>query len=154
MEYLLKAYTDGSFSKNKPEVYGWGVAIHDDKDYLIDSISGTGNKFIESWQIGGECEAVLRIMTYVLNSSQYKNISILEINYDYIGVEKWALGQWKAKKDVSQEYVKDFLDLKRQLMARNIMVHFVKVKGHSGNKGNDKADELASGAVNLYYEEN
>ena len=150
--YVLKVFTDGSYSKDKSDVYGWAVAIYNN-DKLIDILNGVGDQFIESWQIGGECEAVIQIMKYVINhQNEFDNISILEINYDYLGVEKWAEGQWKAKKKVSQDYVQQFTDLKRQLLNRDIIVYFNKVKGHSGIEGNEAADEYAKKAVDEYYE--
>lgn len=149
-EFKLNVYTDGSYSKNKPDVYGWGVAIYKNNE-LIKILNGVGNQFIESWQIGGECEAVIQVMQHVLNNIDHYNISILNINYDYLGIEKWAEGQWRAKKKVSQDYVKQFTDLKLQLMNNDIQVHFVKVKGHSGVEGNETADQYAKNAIEEYY---
>ena len=150
MSYTLKAFTDGSYSKNLPDVYGWAVAIYKE-DKLIDVLNGTGNQFIESWQIGGECEAVLQIMNHIIANEIYLDIDKLEIHYDYLGVEKWAEGQWKAKKKVSQDYVKQFNNLKLQLMNNGVLTNFVKVKGHSGNEGNETADQYAKQAVLDYY---
>lgn len=148
--FILNAYTDGSYSKNKPEIYGWSSIIYQNEN-VIKTLNGVGDQFIESWQIGGECEAVLQTMKHILNHIDNYNISVLNIHYDYIGIEKWAEKQWKAKKDVSKEYVKEFDKLKRELLENDVNVFFVKVKGHSGNEGNELADQKAKEAIDNYY---
>lgn len=94
-------YTDGSFTPKKPTIYGWSAIAFDDysNDYLF-TLSGVNNQFIESRQIGGECDAVLKALDYCI---EY-NINKIIIRYDYEGVEKWALGLWKRNKPVSKSY--------------------------------------------------
>lgn len=135
-------YTDGSFTTNKPDFYGW-AAIGYDEDEII-TLSGVDNRFIESRQIGGECDAVIKVLDYCIEN----NISDIEIRYDYIGVEHWALGTWKRNKPVSQTYHKEFnekIKLLQQLNQFNFK--FTKVKGHSNIYGNELADKAAKNAL-------
>ena len=146
---ILHAYTDGSYTKNKPQTYGWAAVIYDENDHHIQSLSGKGSCFIESWQIGGECDAVLNFLTYVNeNLEKFTHLEKVMIHYDYLGIEKWALGDWGAKKPVAKNYVKEFRELMLDLLNEDIEIQFNKVKGHSGVQGNELSDQLAKEANN------
>ena len=32
---ILHAYTDGSYTKNKPQTYGWASVIYDENDFVL-----------------------------------------------------------------------------------------------------------------------
>lgn len=74
---------------------------------------------------------------------------LIEIHYDYNGIERWVTGEWKAKKEETEIYrdkMRSFFEM--------IDIGFVHVKGHSGDKYNDKADGLAKmGAMILSKED-
>ena len=146
---ILHAYTDGSYTKNKPQTYGWAVVIYDNNQKHLKSLSGKGSRFIESWQIGGECDAVLNLLSYINeNLEQFDDLQSIMIHYDYLGIEKWALGDWKAKKPVAKNYVREFRELMLNLLNEDVEIQFNKVKGHSGVQGNELADQLAKDANN------
>ena len=71
-------------------------------------------------------------------------LSELTIFYDYMGIEQWALGQWKRNKAGTIAYYEYVQNIKDQ-----IILSFVKVKGHSGVEGNEEADRLAKEAVGI-----
>jgi hypothetical protein len=56
--------------------------------------------------------------------------------YDYKGIEKWATGEWRAKKPVTQAYAQESSEW-------SIVIHWHKVESHTGNRWNDYADQLA-----------
>ena len=66
----------------------------------------------------------------------------ITIYYDYQGIEKWANGEWKAKKRLTKEYVEFIKDKKRLLS-----IKFVKVPAHSGIKLNEEVDALAKSSL-------
>lgn len=150
MERRFLFYIDGSYSDKTPDITGYGVAVYEaisDNQMLHEAdIYGASDRFIESRQIGGECEAVLKALQYAIDN----DISDVEIIYDYIGVEKWATFQWTAKKSVSQNYLMDFLDLQHVLteklkkQGRQLNLKWKHVKGHSNVTGNERADGLAN----------
>ncbi|MFR1820593.1 MAG: viroplasmin family protein [Lactococcus petauri] len=148
-----QAYVDGSFNKVKQQ-YGSGIVIIEKGLVKKEiSLSGKNRDFLESYQIAGEIEGALEAMRWGINNS----ISDISIFYDYQGIESWALGEWKANKAISKYYIKEF-----QKLSSKIRVNFVKVAAHTGDKYNDRADELAKKGANseivlensLDYEEN
>jgi len=134
----LIAYVDGSFDKHSQR-YSFGVVlIHDNE--VLDTLSRVGNnpKYQGSWQIAGEVFGALHAIHWAIQQG-YKQIII---HYDYLGIEKWARGEWRTNKPVSQDYVATYRKL-----APKIEVQFVKVKAHSGIKYNELADQLAKDAL-------
>ena len=132
------AFTDGSFDE-KSKAYGSGVYIFAPDNIKVElSSRGNNAKYIDLRNIAGEIIAVLSVVDWA-----WKNgYEIINIFYDYEGVEKWANGEWRANKNLTQYYsqfIKDKSDV--------IKINFIKVKGHSNNKYNDRADLLAKGAV-------
>ena len=73
-----------------------------------------------------------------------KGCKELHIFYDYQGISKWALGEWKTNKEGTKAYKSYFDTIKDK-----ISIHFHKVKGHSGDTYNDEADRLAKSALGL-----
>lgn len=130
----FSAYVDGSFL-NKTVGYG-AVILQGDK--IIHEISGKmDSKYDEHHQIGGELKAVIETVSWC-NANKIKDIHIY---YDYKGIEMWATGKWKAKKELTQKY-------QAFMVKQPITFHFHKVAAHSGNKWNEYADSLAKKGSN------
>ena len=68
----------------------------------------------------------------------------LIILYDYVGIEHWAVGDWKTNKEGTIAYKAYYDETKTK-----VSVRFQKVTGHSGDKYNDYADKLAKQALGL-----
>jgi len=133
----IVVYVDGSFEK-KTKRYSFGVVLLKNNE-VIETLSRVGNnpKYQGSHQIAGEVFGALHAIHWAIKH-QYKKIII---HYDYLGIEKWALGEWKAKKDVSKDYVTAYRKL-----APKIDIQFVKVKAHAGVEYNELADQVAKEA--------
>lgn len=134
----VQIYTDGACRGN-PGVGGWGASLQ---------YNGTKKEIY-----GGELETTNNRMelTAVIEALKLlKEPAELTINSDskYVlsGINEW-LPNWKKRnwKTASRKPVKN-VDLWQQLdaLAQPHTIKWVWVKGHSGNVGNDRADELAN----------
>ena len=136
-EGTLIAYVDGSYNK-KMNAYSFGVVLIEQNE-VLETLSRAGDnpKYQDSWQIAGEVFGALHAIHWAIKKG-YKKILV---HYDYLGIEKWALGEWRTNKPVSQDYAETYRKL-----APKIDVQFVKVKAHSGIEYNELADQLAKDA--------
>lgn len=138
----IVAFCDGSF-KSLSNKYSYGVVIIDSnkKEHDLYGV-GSNTKYISSNNIIGELSAAINAMDWAVSNQYHK----IKIYHDYEGVGKWILGEWKASKPVGKWYINVYQTKFEGLLD----VKFQHVKGHSNNKFNDKADELA----NLALEDN
>lgn len=135
----LIAYVDGSFDVNTNR-YGSGVVIFfQDKTYEFNN-AGNSPDLIEMRNVAGEITGAVMAIKFAIKQKA-KNIVIF---YDYAGIEEWAEGNWKANKAGTQKY-KAFIDSARPY----INIGFEKVKAHTGDTFNERADILAKNALGL-----
>ena len=137
----LWAFTDGSWSAGKPNVFGASYILveRDGKESRVVgewSKASNNEEYLGSRNVAGEVYAAI----YAMNWAKRNNRPIV-ICHDYTGIAKWCLGEWKTNRPIS----KLLLDAYKKMPEG--MVKFRKVAAHSGNQFNDKADELAKAAV-------
>lgn len=138
------AYTDGSYNKATGQ-YGYGICMEingEKSEYFGGSRDMTGG-----WQVNGELQGALVAIEKAIEAG----CSSIEIRYDYEGVHKWADGFWRTNKNYTADYKK-----KVQIYRKQIHISFTHIKSHTGNEGNEKADDLAkkgAGLVSLNPEE-
>lgn len=133
------AYVDGSYNQST-NMYGYGGFIK--YGSKIEKFSGNGNdkEMALMRNVAGE---ILGSMEAIKRAVELKLPSI-DVYYDYMGIEKWAAGEWKRNKKGTKAYY-DYI----QSVKDKIEIHFIKVKGHSGVEGNEEADKLAKLAVGI-----
>ena len=133
------AFVDGSFN-TATNVYGFGgFLVHDGKKEVLQG-SGNEEEMASMRNVAGE---ILGSMAAVEKALEL-GLKELTIYYDYMGIEMWATGEWKRNKTGTIQYYDYMQSIKKQ-----IHIHFVKVKGHSGVEGNEEADKLAKEAVGI-----
>lgn len=136
----IEIYVDGSWNE-KLKQYGYAfVAVKNNS--IVESCFNKGNnpKYIESRNIAGEIVATLQAVNYAVMNKY----DVVNIYYDYQGIEAWATGRWNAKKDISEAYIYHI-----EKLSSDIKINFIKVKSHSGNKFNNRVDLLAKKGAKL-----
>lgn len=136
---FVVAFCDGSFDRNLNR-YSYGVVLIDSENNES-TLYGYGNnpKYISSNNIIGEVLGSINAMDWAISNGYEK----IKIYHDYEGISKWINGEWDTKSDVAKMYSSIY----RSKFEDVLEVVFEKVKGHSNNKYNDKADELAKLAL-------
>jgi ribonuclease HI len=125
-----KVYVDGSYFNGK---VGYGAIVLEN-DQLIKEFCGfvPSERVENTRQVAGELFAV----GLALRWCKEKNITRLALYYDYLGIEKWATGEWKANISLTQRYAR---------FIKEIAIHITweKVNSHTGNYWNEYVDALA-----------
>ena len=136
-EDTIIAYVDGSYIGSDTE-FSYGMVILDGEQEWKFSKKITDRNLAQMNNVAGEIAGAMAAMEYALAHGKKKVI----IYHDYEGIAKWCLGEWKTNKEGTIAYKKYYDEIKQKLQ-----VEFVKVKGHSNDKYNDMADELAKQAL-------
>ena len=138
-------YTDGACRGN-PGPGGWGVHLRygDTTKNLYGFEAETTNNRMEMTAAIEGLKALKRPCDIDLNTDS---------KYVMQGIKEWLDG-WKKNgwKTAARKAVKNE-DLWKQLdkeVARH-RIHWIWIKGHSGNHGNELADQLANRAIDEHY---
>lgn len=133
-------YTDGSYNPRYPEWSGWAFIILNSDEEIV--MQNYGKVKCESRQVDGECAALVEAMRW-LDEHYELNRCVVNIYYDYTGVEQWSTNKWKTNKNVSITFKQNI----QPLLNKTSVVCWHKVKSHTNNKWNDKVDELCKYAL-------
>lgn len=134
----VKIYVDGSYN-SATEEFSYGMVVLARTGEETYSRSFQDQELAAMHNVAGEIKGAEAAMQYALD----KGLESIAIYHDYEGIAKWCLGEWKANKEGTKAY-KAFYEK----ASRQVQISFVKVTGHSHDKYNDMADELARGALN------
>lgn len=133
------AYVDGSYRSDTGE-FSYGMVILQDGEEHTFCQKMTDKELALMHNVAGEIKGSEAAMQYAMDH----NIPEITIYHDYEGIAKWCTGAWKANKSGTQTYQAFY-----QAASKKIKIHFVKVKGHSNDKYNDMADQLAKSALGI-----
>jgi len=133
------AYVDGSYDSST-NAFSYGVVLFYKGQELHFSEKFSDSSLAEMHNVAGEIKGAEAAMEYCLNH----DISSITIYHDYEGIAKWCNGEWAAKKPGTIAYAEYY-----KRAAGKMEIRFVKVKGHSGDRYNELADQLAKGALGI-----
>ncbi len=132
------AYVDGSYSK-KINKYAFGcIIITPNREMVSENGYGDDPDAIAINNVAGELKAAMFAARWAIK----KGFKKLEIRHDYVGIAKWATGEWKANNETVKKYVGEM-----QRLGKLLNISFIKVDAHSGDPLNDEADKLAREAL-------
>lgn len=138
-EGVAVAYVDGSY-KAETEEFAYGAVLFYNGEELEFSGADYNPEVKDMRNVAGELKGAMVMMNYCVKHG----IKDLEIHHDYEGIARWCRGEWKTTKPGTKMY-KSYYDSIRD----KLNVTFVKVKGHSGDVNNDRADKLAKSALGI-----
>ncbi len=128
---------DGSYNPaSHQSSYGIVFFLGDTELHFSEKI--LDEELTEMRNVAGEIKGAEIAMAYALS----KNCKEITIYHDYEGISKWCTGEWKTNKPGTIAYKNFYNNIKNRLL-----IKFVKVKGHSGDKYNELADQLAKKAI-------
>jgi ribonuclease HI len=141
MSNVVDVYTDGA-GKGNPGAGGWGVWMKwgDHEKELCGGEAETTNNRMELMAVIQALSNLKRSCTVRLHTDS---------KYVHSGISTW-IHEWKKRgwRTADKKPVKN-VDLWQQLdaLVGSHEIEWVWVRGHDGNPGNEKADELANRGV-------
>jgi ribonuclease HI len=144
---VKEIYTDGACSGN-PGPGGWGTRI----EFADGQIHELGGRDGQTTNNRMEMQAAIAALEYLSEADIERGPVILHTDSEYLknGVTKWIKG-WKRKgwktsagKAVLNQDLWEQLDqLTQALAASKFAIDWRYVRGHAGNPGNERCDEIA-----------
>lgn len=136
-------YTDGACSGN-PGPGGWGAILmyNDYKKEICGGSKSTTNNIME---VSAVIEA-LKILKNPCNVTVYSDSAYVVNCFNQGWIYNWIKKGWKTAGNEPVKNKELWQELYNLTKIHN--VKFVKVKGHSDNKYNNRCDELARSQIN------
>jgi ribonuclease HI len=141
-----EAYTDGA-CKGNPGPGGWGVCLLKDGEVVFENFGGVQNTTNNRMELQAALIAMEQVKERCLPGDTFR----LMVDSEYVnkGNNEWLEGWVKKdfKKVKNDDLWRDFYELKKTLASLNITVESQWVRGHDGNRYNERADKLANRGV-------
>ncbi|MGF1460010.1 MAG: ribonuclease HI [Leptolyngbyaceae cyanobacterium] len=147
MPVVQSIYTDGACSGN-PGPGGWGTVLY----FADGSVHELGGGAPKTTNNRMEMQAAIAGLQALISSEQKQPVELFtDSEYVKKGITQWIDG-WKrrgwqtsAKKPVLNKDLWQQLDILNQAAAQQtgMSVKWTYVRGHTGNEGNERCDEIA-----------
>ena len=144
---MVRIYTDGA-AKGNPGPAGWGAVfiVQDKNKEKIFEMGGRSDHATNNqMELTGPIEALKYIKSHKLNATEGVKI-VSDSKYVILGITEWIFNwqknNWRnaAKKPVVNKELWEML----YELTQELNPAWEYVKGHNGDKFNDRADEIAT----------
>ena len=154
MEFI-ELYTDGGTrgNGNVNAVGGYGVylkyIVNGELIHELELKGGEMGTTNNKMELQGAIQGLKAIHNKDLETHMYIDSQYVKNGIE-IWINNWKRNGWKTanKKDVKNKELWQTLDNMIDGLKNFFDIKFVKVKGHAGNKWNEKCDQLANEAMN------
>lgn len=133
------AYVDGSY-QTKTGRFSYGMVYFTDVGMKTEKKAYDLPEEASHRNVAGEVHGAIAAMERAIELGKTK----LQLHYDYMGIEMWAIGAWKTNTQLTKSYSAYCNSIRQKLS-----VNFVKVAAHSGDTYNEMADSLAKAALEI-----
>lgn len=108
----------------------------ENKEFVLQFPKSLNKQYLQSKRIAGEIYATMSAINQAIKDG-IPNITIL---YHYVGVERWATGEWQAEAEVAKRYLK-YLEQAQKY----IQIQYLKIDREDENyqQLKDKTERLA-----------
>ena len=132
-------YTDGSCKKVKDSPGGWGVFIKCPDGTEVERYSGA----IKTTTSTMELTAIFHALSALPEGAHAVIFSDSQSALDYCSksIPIWEKNGWKSVTAENPELLKS---ISTQLREKKPTIEWKWIRGHNGNQGNERADELAA----------
>ena len=139
------AYTDGGCDGNgfPNSLGGYGFVVIDQAGYEFTGHNQSAYVDVTNNQM--ELLAVIKALEWVESAAPGASVDIRTDSQLVIG---WCSQNWRRNSEATKPYLEQLDELQSRLS-----VTFTKVKGHSGDKYNEMADQLAAIPINRALQE-
>lgn len=110
---VLYAYVYGMrYTINKEYIHGWSyLLVRNGQKEFENAGLGNDSKIAVRYHVNGEIAGVINAIEYAM-ANQEKRIIIY---YQFLGIEMWANGSWKPKKEEYINYTKFIKEAKKKI---------------------------------------
>ena len=138
----IEIYTDGACSNNPgPGGYGAILMLGDIKKEISGYKENTTNNVMEMTAVIESLKMLKRKCKCKIYSDSAYVVNAFQQNW----IENWEKNNWKTANKSEVKNKELWIELRN--LTTNHNVEFIKVKGHSDNKYNNRCDELARNAI-------
>ena len=131
-------YVDGSYDNNIKR-YGYGAIIFNKNMKKVIQGNGEEKDLIELRNVAGELKAAINSIKYSIDNG----IKKIYLHYDYIGIENWFTGEWKANTEFTKAYV-SFANKVKDLIEYNEEVDLIAKNSVKNNLIEERNDEKSN----------